>query len=109
MMFKPKEGEAEEDELDMMVLPLQDPQEATPPSAHVDGEEPIMADNPREDGEAMELLAETDEQAQDIAPPADNISRSTSQRRPPDRECNRLSGYSGYSDIRKILSVRIAT
>ena len=38
---KPKEGEAEEDELDMMVLLLQGPQEATPPSAHVDGEEPI--------------------------------------------------------------------
>ena len=53
---KPKEGETEEDELDMMVLPLQDPQEATPPSAHVDGEEPIMADNPRDDGEAMNLL-----------------------------------------------------
>ena len=33
---KPKEGEAEE--LDMMVLPLPDPQEATPPSAHVNGE-----------------------------------------------------------------------
>ena len=26
-----------------------------------------------------------------------------------DRVCNRLSGYSGYSDIRKNLSVRIAT
>ena len=25
------------------------------------------------------------------------------------RVCNRLSGYSGYSDIRKYLSVRIAT
>ena len=25
------------------------------------------------------------------------------------RVCNRLSGYSGYSDIRKNLSVRIAT
>ena len=60
---KPKEGEAEEDELDMMVLPLQDPQEATPPSAHVDGEEPGMADNPRDDGEAVEPLAEADEQA----------------------------------------------
>ena len=60
---KPKEGEAEEeDELDMMVLPLQDPQEATPPSAHVDGEEPGMADNPRDDGKAVEPLAEADEQ-----------------------------------------------
>ena len=27
----------------------------------------------------------------------------------PTRVCNRLSGYSGYSDIRKNLSVRIAT
>ena len=75
---KPKEGEAEEDELDMMVLPLQDPQEATPPSAHV-------ADNPRDNGEAMEPPAEADEQAQDIAPPTDNIRRSTRQRRPPER------------------------
>ena len=86
---KPKEGEAEEeDELDMMVLPLQDPQEATPPSAHVDGEEPGMADNPRDDGKAVEPLAEADEQdeqAQDIAPPTDNIRRSTHQRRPPER------------------------
>ena len=69
----------------MMVLLLQDPQETTPPSADVDGEEPIMADNPRDDGEAMEPLAEADEQAQDIAPPADNIRRSTRQRRPPER------------------------
>ena len=82
---KPKEGEAEEDELDMMVLPLQDPQEATPPSAHVDGEEPGMAVNPRDDGEAEEPLAEADEQAQDIVPPTDNIRRSTRQRRPPER------------------------
>ena len=83
--IRPKEGEAEEDELDMMVLPLQDPQETTPPSADVDGEEPIPADNPRDDGEAMEPLAEADEQAQDIAPPADNIRRSTRQRWPPER------------------------
>ena len=34
---------AEEDEFNMMVLPLHDPQEATPPSAHVDGEEPGSA------------------------------------------------------------------
>ena len=27
----------------------------------------------------------------------------------PSRVCNRLSGYSGYSDIRKNLSVRMAT
>ena len=29
-----------------------------------------MADNPRDDGEAMEPLVEANEQAQDIAPPA---------------------------------------
>ena len=34
----------------------------------------------------------------DVSPP-DNT--------PADRVCNRLSGYSGYSDIRKNLSVRI--
>ena len=50
--FKPKEGEAEEYEFDMMVLPLQDPQEATPPSTHVDGED---------NGEPIEPLAEADE------------------------------------------------
>ena len=65
-------GSSQGDELDMMVLPLQDPQEATPPSAHVDGE-------------AVEPLAEADEQAQDIAPPTDNIRRSTRQRWPPER------------------------
>ena len=43
-----------------------------------------MADNPRDDGEAVEPLAEADEQAQDIAPPTDNIRRSTRQRRPPE-------------------------
>ncbi|KAL5481592.1 hypothetical protein EMCRGX_G021785 [Ephydatia muelleri] len=65
-------GSSQGDELDMMVLPLQDPQEATPPSAHVNGE-------------AVEPLAEADEQAQDIAPPTDNIRRSTRQRWPPER------------------------
>ena len=69
----------------MMVLPLQDPQEATPPPAHVDVEEPGMANNPRDDEEAVEPLAKADEQAQDIAPPTDSIRRSTRQRRPPER------------------------
>ena len=82
---EPKEVEAEEDELDMMVTPLQNPQEATPTPAHVDGEEPIRADNPRDNGEAVEPLVEADEQAQGVALPADNIRRSTRQRRPPER------------------------
>ena len=70
---KSKEGEAEEDELDMMVMPLQGQQETTPPPAHVDGEEPIMDDDHRDEEETMEPLAEADEQAQDVTPPADNI------------------------------------
>ena len=78
---KPKKGEVEEDELDMMVLP----QETTPPLTHVNGEEPVMADNHRDEGEAIEPLAEADEQTQDLAPPADNLRRSTRQRRPPER------------------------
>ena len=44
-----------------------------------------MADNHRDEREAMEPLAEADEQAQDLAPPADNLRRSTRQRRPPER------------------------
>lgn len=81
-------GDAQSDDtlaLDMMVLPVRDPyltqEDATLPPAH----EPVMIDNHSDEEEAAEPLAEPDEQAHDVAPQADNVRRSTCQRRPPDR------------------------
>ena len=76
-------------QLDMMALPVRDPyltqEDATLPPAHEDQEEPVMINNHRDEEEAVEPLAESDEQAHDVAPRADNVCRSTHQRQPPDR------------------------
>ena len=91
--IKPKEGE-EEDELDMMVLPLQDSQDAAPQSGH------------RWMGKNLSWLTTLEMMEKqwnllqwqmtkpkiDIAPPADNICQSSHQRWPPER-----LGESGFT------------